>query len=393
MRTLTLAIGFTTLLCLPVLAADNITPPLQPESGPGGKQYKCASVVEHSYGKGGRQYWLFEPDSPKPASAPVVIFNHGWTAMKPEVYQAWIDHIVKRGNIVIYPRYQGSLFTMSTVFATNATASIKDALKRLESEPGHVQPMLDKVAIVGHSAGAVISADITIKAASAGLPSIKALMCVQPGRTWGSKLGRVPLGDLSLIPTSTLLLAVAGDCDTVIGDTDTKRIFNETINVLPENKNYIIMQSDEHGSPPLLASHFCPAAPERKIDNVAKANCSKNGLDSGDSADTEASTSNNGLLGGKIKERLRERRQKKIEARRTIENGKNKHLNMFVEANIVDALDYYGTWKLFDGLCDAAFYGKDRQYALGNTPQQRYMGTWSDGVPVKELVVELAKNK
>ena len=55
--------------------------------------------------------------------------------------------------------------------------------------------------------------------------------------------------------------------------------------------------------------------------------------------------------------------------------------------HLVNALDFYGTWKLFDGLCDAAFYGKNREYALGNTPQQRNMGQWSDGVKVKELAV------
>jgi hypothetical protein len=57
------------------------------------------------------------------------------------------------------------------------------------------------------------------------------------------------------------------------------------------------------------------------------------------------------------------------------------------ETMMVNALDFYGTWKLFDGLCDAAFTGKNREYALGNTPQQRFMGLWSDGVPVKELKV------
>ena len=52
-----------------------------------------------------------------------------------------------------------------------------------------------------------------------------------------------------------------------------------------------------------------------------------------------------------------------------------------------DALDFYGFWKLFDALTDAAFHGRNREYALGNTPQQRYMGAWSDGRPVTELVV------
>ncbi len=57
------------------------------------------------------------------------------------------------------------------------------------------------------------------------------------------------------------------------------------------------------------------------------------------------------------------------------------------ETMLINALDFYGTWKLLDALTDAAFNGKNREYALGNTPQQRFMGLWSDGVPVKELKV------
>ena len=60
-----------------------------------------------------------------------------------------------------------------------------------------------------------------------------------------------------------------------------------------------------------------------------------------------------------------------------------------VDPNMVmaDTLDYYGYWKLFDGLYGAAFYGVNREFALGNTPQQRFMGKWSDGTPVKELEI------
>jgi hypothetical protein len=54
---------------------------------------------------------------------------------------------------------------------------------------------------------------------------------------------------------------------------------------------------------------------------------------------------------------------------------------------LVNGLDYYGTWKLFDGLYEAAFYGKNKEYALGNSSQQRFMGLWSDGKPVKELII------
>jgi acetyl esterase/lipase len=53
----------------------------------------------------------------------------------------------------------------------------------------------------------------------------------------------------------------------------------------------------------------------------------------------------------------------------------------------LDALDWYGTWKFFDLLTDCSFFGTDCDAALGNTPEQRYMGTWSDGTPVTEAEI------
>ncbi len=53
----------------------------------------------------------------------------------------------------------------------------------------------------------------------------------------------------------------------------------------------------------------------------------------------------------------------------------------------VNAFDVNGYWKWFDGLTAAAFYGRYREYALGNTPQQRFMGTWPDGTPIVEPIV------
>jgi len=56
-------------------------------------------------------------------------------------------------------------------------------------------------------------------------------------------------------------------------------------------------------------------------------------------------------------------------------------------SDTTDAMDYYSTWKLFDALTDYAFYGKNKEYCLGDTPEQRFMGLWSDGTPVKELLI------
>ncbi len=53
----------------------------------------------------------------------------------------------------------------------------------------------------------------------------------------------------------------------------------------------------------------------------------------------------------------------------------------------VDALDWYGSWKWADALMECAFAGAWCEHALGDTPEQRFMGTWSDGVPVREPLV------
>jgi hypothetical protein len=93
-----------------------------------------------------------------------------------------------------------------------------------------------------------------------------------------------------------------------------------------------------------------------------------------------------------LRERFRERIQKRQEERTGARGNQTgdvelPSLSQPDPSALVNALDYYGLWKLLDALCDAAFYSRNREYALGNTAKQRFMGTWSDGVPVRELIV------
>jgi len=326
-----MAIILGMVLVLPVLGASiatgqaiyvekSITPPGQPSSGPGGSEYLYDEVVETAYGKGGKKYWVFEPSSHvegKPESAPVIVLLHGWLGVHPRNQKGWIDHLVKKGNIVIFPKYQ-MLWTLGKHFIPNAISAIKDAFERLQGKQ-HVTPDLDNFAIVGYSMGGVIAANVAALASSVGVPQPKAVMCIQPGGTQSAKLE-----DLSAIPGNTLLLSVVGDRDTTVGDRDAKAIFYGADNIPLKNRDFVIVQSDGHGTQALIADHYAPGCPKN----------------SGSSGKGET-----------------------------------------------DALDYYGYWKLFDGLYNAAFYGEYREYALGNTPEQRYMGEWSDGTPVKELIV------
>lgn len=298
-------------------------PPAQPATGPGGADYSHSGVRESVYGEGDDQYWIFEPISPTLKSAPLIVFNHGWAAMSPKIYGAWIEHLVRKGNIVIFPRYQGGLLTLPERFTPNAIKAIKDALKRLQGQE-YTQPQLDKFAMVGHSMGGILTANIAALAKSEGLPEPKAIMVVQPGVTT-----LIELADLSKIPAGTLMLSVVGDKDFMVGEGDAKKIFEGCTAIPAENKDFIRVVSDYYGKPALVADHLSPVG-----------------------------------SGGQ-----------------SLPDGRQAS-----RAN-VNALDYYAYWRLFDALTNCAFYGKDRESALGNTPQQRYMGKWSDGTPVKELVV------
>jgi pimeloyl-ACP methyl ester carboxylesterase len=338
--------------CVAAAADPNIAGPTQPTLGPGGSQASHAGVDFARYGSGSAQYWIYEPDQPKPESAPVVIFIHGWSAIDPSIYGAWIDHLVKRGDIVIYPRYQADLSTPLEEFTPTTIAAVRNALGHLSADPGHVQPQLDHIAVVGHSMGGIIAANLAALAARSGLPRIQAVMSVAPGAPDPpSPTTGLHIVNPASIPAGTLLLTVAGDSDDVVGTTDALQIYQESTAVSPADKNYVLVRSDAHGRHGLVADHMAPWASD---------------------ADYYDAPTPTGPRPAAVLQRL----PRRLNAGPPTDDWRN-----------ADALNYFGYWKLFDGLCDAAFYGAHREYALGNTPQQRFMGDWSDGTPVVQLQV------
>jgi len=352
------------------------TPPAQPASGPGGADYRHRDVMGTSYDGGKTQFWLFEPANPTPEQAPVIVFSHGWGGVDPAPYRAWIDHIVRRGNIVVYPRFQTDNRTPPREFTLNAIAAVRAALDVLRNDPNRVPADPGRFALVGHSIGGALSANLAALAERAGLPPPRAVMSVEPGKTWSlTRRVAFPLEDLSTVPRDTLLLAVAGDRDRIARDVDARRIYHETTQVPPQNKNLVLVASDYYGSPPLEAHHFAPLA----------------------RSGAAAPQTSEGRRPGVLRERLEERRAARgdiVDNRKPDVRGQPEARDedelpdvSAATATTPDALDFYAYWKLFDALTDAAFYGRNREYALGNTPQQRYMGAWSDGRPVRELIV------
>jgi acetyl esterase/lipase len=325
------------------VAQGKISPPQQPSGGPGSAESKY-TMRKSTQGEGAKQYWLYEPDGLR-GSAPVVIFLHGWNATNPQDYEAWIEHFVRRGNIVIYPRYQEGPTERIPNMMPNAIEAIRDGLSKLGSRADR-----NRFGLVGHSLGAEMAFAIAATAASKGLPSPTALMSVEPGDTsdagvLAGRVKRLSEGvNYQQIPKAILALVLVGDEDKIVGDETSKMLFSAISQVPCENKNFVVVKSDRHGTPALIADHYAPVTA------------------------FPATAQNEGPIARLIRSRTAQR-------------------GMEQPSGQVDALDYYAYWKLLDALTDAAFYGRNRDVALGGGPNQTFMGRWSDGTPVERLQV------
>ena len=223
------------------------------------------------------------PRQPVPGNAPLVIFLR-LGVMQPDLYRAWIDHIVRRGMVVVYPRYQPDLKTPNADFLDNAAgapATPSGAWSRRAggapaAEPGRLpRPP---------------PADCSPPPAAASerlkLPAAKALMVVEPGKSQGKRWDGVAQERLSGLAKGTLLLAVCGDEDSHVACTDAKRIYRQSRHIPPSDKTSCCCARSPHGAPPLLANAaptapvFGPQYPKEEdsdwlLDRVGASKCSR----------------------------------------------------------------------------------------------------------------------
>jgi dienelactone hydrolase len=291
--------------------------------------YPHRSVTRVEIGSGARSYWLFEPADPKPERAPVVVFNHGWFAVNPGVYGAWIEHLARSGKIVVFPRYQNDLVTKPVEFLDNALAAIRDAFVVLEASPKHVKPDRARFALMGHSAGGNLAAQLAAVAADNGLPEPRAVLAMLPG-----EVQPLPAVSLARIPARTLLVVAVAEDDVVVGDLRARDIFTQAASVPPARKKFILYRTDLHGTPRLVADHLAPTGYERSFD-------------SGD-----------GVLRG-----------------------------FQTNQAEINALDRFGFWRVTDITLEAAFRGLTLDQATDKGALFRHIGYWTDGRPVEPPVV------
>lgn len=240
-------------------AQGTIAPPEQPASGPGGRDYRFDGVTAARVGTSPSGVWVYAPEaatSLERRSLPVVVFLHGFGATDPITYLGWIEHLVRRGSLVIYPDYQppGFLGGGQEAYLGNTFAGVADGIMHVGATP-------ERVHVVGHSLGAVLTAAYGALAPAADLPPAATLTMIEPGGcrncgNFGAFGVLLPLE--RRIPEDTLVRTVVGAEDGFVGDADARSIQQMLGTIPADRKTFESVQSDDHGSPPLVADHLFP---------------------------------------------------------------------------------------------------------------------------------------
>ncbi|AWN42238.1 alpha/beta hydrolase fold domain-containing protein [Methylobacterium durans] len=336
-------------------------PPPQPAQGPGGVGDRSATIVKRAVGRASAATFAFYAAGAAPAEGrPVVIFLHAWGAPNPQSYGAWIDHLARMGNLVLFPRFQEVNRTRPADATANAESLLKAALAELASDPD-AKPDPKRVAVIGHLAGAPLALNLAAGAKEQDLPAPKLVFAVMPGGIASNPKARgIALKDLAAIPAGTMVITVIGDRDARAADAAARRILREASAVPPERKLFVRALSDDHGFPALTATLAAPAGVESGYD------------------------------GGAIKLPPDPKDQKAPPFKWSADmalTGEQQTLVSQINNARTDALDYLAFWKTFDLAAAAAFSGADAG-ALKNNARFSDMERWTDGWPVKRLAVE-----
>ena len=205
-------------------------------------RYVPAGAERSDLGEGAQAVSIFRPAGSSGGPAPVVIFLHGWVAIDPARYGAWIGHLVSGGATVICPAYQTRPAYDTTAPLGNVLAGVRAALTRVAVAPG-------QLVVAGHSAGGALAADYAAVAADDGLPAPAAVFSVYPGRKLRHLDVPIPSTDLTRIAPGTRVIALAGERDTAVGSGTARRIVRDAANA---DTTLVTVKDDAvdgHGAP------------------------------------------------------------------------------------------------------------------------------------------------
>ena len=347
----------------PAVAA---APPPQPKTGPGSSLDATTDVVKRAVGRASALTYAYHLASTPASPRSVVVLLHGWGAVNPVVYGGWIEHLVRRGHLVLFPSFQ-TVGRTRPGEATDVSADlIKSALAELASDP-QAKPDPKKLAYLGHSAGSGIAANLAATSRERGLPAPKLLYLTMPGGIAKDEASRgVVLADLSRIDPDTAIVTMVGDREFQAAERLSRRILKEASGVPQTRKLFMRSASDDHGFPALSATLSSPASPMEGYDPAAIK------VPPDPPADPKARP-----------------QRPKWNADMVLSGEQTVLLNQ-LQRNVTDTLDYLAYWKTFDMALATAFADGDMA-ALRADASFLDMGRWTDGWPVRRMTAEIPK--
>lgn len=238
-------------------------PPGQNETGPGGRDYVFSAIRATAYGEGAQGYWIIEPKQRADKPLPVVLFVHGFGLTNYTAYRSWITHLVRKGNVVIYPVYHTGGIVDPTTFTDAAAAAAAKALTQCDGKR-HASIDTKQLTMIGHSLGGTIIANLAARPQHYKLPAPKALMLLQPGDTRSDKgMGAffpTITHDHRTIAQGTLMLVVDVEGDYFVSPKAGQRIVNNATGIDAKDKRRLLLRTDAHSEPAIIADHMLPMA-------------------------------------------------------------------------------------------------------------------------------------
>ena len=234
----------------------DVFPPTQPKEGPGGGNYLTSKIrILEVDDKAGR-VWIFIPQEIPLQHLPVVLFLHGWDGFRADspkeknayhFHYSFIEHIVRKGYILIYPLYQRHGFRH---YVRDALLLYEDALRELKNKLGKTD--FSKISIIGYSIGSSVGARLIL---SGKISFVSSFILVEPADGFPLVprfIFGLPFPDFNKIPSQTHLLFIFGESDRLVSHRQIKKLFSQAST---DYKQIFEIRSDNWGNPPLFAGH------------------------------------------------------------------------------------------------------------------------------------------
>lgn len=249
--------GFCALLLPLALAACQ---PGRPLTGPGSAEnYIASSVAEMQQGSvtadGSTLVYWYAPDVLKDgATAPVVVYLHGFQATNPALYRAHIDHIALQGNLVVFPVYNAGnpLNDLDqNVAVDRIVANASAALAALGAAAD-----LSRLYVFGHSAGAAFGSVWEHNGGAPARASVLAHPSIDPNQI------PVPI-EITPVDWAAEAPSTTGDVAILTGDRDTIAFPSESLELygyLTGAASRRVWEARYDGTqfPPIAADHLGP---------------------------------------------------------------------------------------------------------------------------------------